>query len=101
ENWNGQSDVSSVESSVFHMWAYFVMRETFEDEMKDRYEAFTRIADYWHTFKNHMPVENSPWWDNKATTKVETREEILVTAFEKTLYELESRFGADSSAWEW
>lgn len=101
EKWQGNSDVASVESSVFHMWAYFVMRETFADEMKDRYEAFTRIADYWHTFKNHMPVENSPWWDNKDTDKVEVRSDILVSAFEKALNELTNKFGSDRSNWRW
>ncbi len=101
ENWNGDSSINSTESSIYHLWSYWVMRLTFQDEMKDRYEAFTRVADYWHTFKNHMQNLDSPWWDNIETQDKETRDEILVRAFANALENLEERFGSDQNNWSW
>lgn len=101
ENWNGDSSINSTESSIYHLWSYWVMRLTFQDEMKERYEGFTRVADYWHTFKSHMQNPDSTWWDNIETQDKETRDEILVEALAKALNDLEDRFGSDQSQWAW
>lgn len=99
--WDGSSHKESIESSIYHLWSYWMMFETFHDELKDDYEAFARIADYWHTFKNHIHVENSVWWDNIDTKTKESRKDIILKAFENTIAELTSKFGEDSKNWKW
>ena len=101
ENWDGDSSVRSVESSIYHLWSFWVMKLTFEDELRDRYQTFTRIADYWHTFKSHLQLNDSPWWDNIETPTIETRDEILVQAFSKAIESLNSKMGESENDWKW
>jgi penicillin amidase len=102
EDWDGASDLNSKISPLYHLWCYWIMKMTFEDEMgSKRYEAFTKIADFWHTFKNHLKLEDSPWWDNKTTKIVETRSEIIQMAFKKALESTKDKLGSDENLWKW
>ncbi len=101
EIWNGDSSINSIESSLYHLWSYWVMKLTFEDEMRDRYQPFTQIADYWHTFKSHIQNVGSPWWDNVNSPVKETRDEILVEAFGKAMESLKSKIGDKEEDWKW
>jgi penicillin amidase len=43
----------------------------------------------------------SPWWDVRATTAVEGRDDILRAAMKDATAELTKRFGADPKGWRW
>ncbi len=101
--WQGTYDLESVEATVYSRWIYFVLKNTFSDEL-----GASLFAEYLATHMHKRaiaPIIANPasvWWDDVATTdKKETQQEIVQRSFEQTLTSLELDFGSDMSKWTW
>jgi penicillin amidase len=44
---------------------------------------------------------DSPWWDNRSTPRVETRDDIVAAAMNAAAGELAGRLGNDPAGWRW
>jgi penicillin G amidase len=102
KTWDGKSGISDVAPSLYYTWTKQIMKEAMLDELgEDRYKALNSVADGWHFFKTFIKNANSPWWDNNKTSEKETREQIIATAFDKTLKSLSDQYGSNVSSWNW
>ncbi len=101
-DWNSVSDINSVGATVYHMLNFYIMKDLLYDELgEDRFVAFGKLADYWHFFKYVIKEPSSFWWDDKSTSVFESREDIILKAFDETLETLALRFGPRVSSWLW
>lgn len=100
--WEGEATVNSVESSVYQRWVFYMLKNTFKDELGD--ELFTQLLSTHFHKRLIAPLVNntaSIWWDNVATEKVETSKDILQISFEQAVASLEKQFGKDTFTWTW
>jgi penicillin amidase len=73
-----------------------------KDELgEDRYKSLNSVADGWHFFKTFIKNASSKWWDDVKTSEKETREDIIVRAFNNTLEILSDKYGSRVTGWNW
>nr|WP_299068516.1 penicillin acylase family protein [uncultured Allomuricauda sp.] len=103
KNWDGTYTLESTSALLYHRCEYFVLKNTFEDEMgTEQFNQFLAT----HLFKRHIAFgtrkEKGIWWDNITTKdKVETRDEIALKSFADAWKSLVADFGPDPSEWTW
>jgi penicillin amidase len=80
-------------------WRHLLLR-TFDELPEDRRPDG---GDRWYEVLRPLLAQpSSPWWDDPSTSdKVETRDDLLVTAMTDAVAELRSRLGDDPAAWRW
>ncbi|MCH7412196.1 penicillin acylase family protein [Belliella sp. R4-6] len=101
-NWDGNHDFESISPTVYYKWLYHTLHGMMADELGEAdFENFLKTFLYIRSVQNLVQTENSPWWDNTSTEKIEQKKEIILNALEKTLTELESQFGKNISNWQW
>lgn len=101
-NWDGSAAVNSVESSIYQRWVFFMLKNTFKDELGD--ELFNQLlSTHFHKRLIAPLVSNktSIWWDNVGTTKVETADDIFQASFVDALTSLKTQFGTNTDLWTW
>jgi penicillin amidase len=102
ENWDGNHDLKSTAPTLFYKWTYHTLRLAMEDELgKDAFAAYLGTFMMIRSTKHFLNHEENPWWDNRATEKIETREEIIQTALVLSLEELTKQHGKDAQNWDW
>jgi penicillin amidase len=100
--WDGSHDILSVPATVFTQWLYEVARAALLDELGPaHFEALlkTRILD--HALPRLMADPASPWWDDRQTAGLETREQIVLKAWRAAISHLRTLYGDDPSGWTW
>jgi penicillin amidase len=100
--WNGSHEVDDVAPTIYYKLLYHIWSLSLVDEIGEKsLETFLHT----HLMKNSIGVfisnENSGWWDNRNTNQIETRNEILVKAFELTVQELQKQLGKNVNDWHW
>jgi penicillin amidase len=102
ENWDGNHDLKSTAPTLFYKWTYHTLRLAMEDELgKDGFTAYLGTFMMIRSTKHFLNHEENPWWDNRTTEKIETREEIIQTALVLSLEELTQQHGKDAQNWDW
>jgi penicillin G amidase len=97
--WDYQDQADSAAAAVFNAFWRNLIRNTFNDELPERYQADG--GSRWNEVMRHLD-QNSAWWDDVNTRDVvETREDILENSFEQGVAELEKLLGKDPSRWTW
>jgi penicillin amidase len=56
---------------------------------------------WWEVIRSLLDAPTSPWWDDKSTPDVETRDRVLAEAMTDATAELRERLGAEPAAWRW
>ncbi|MEJ2584181.1 MAG: penicillin acylase family protein [Robiginitalea sp.] len=103
EAWNGEADLESKESVLFHRWVYQVLAHTFRDELgPEGFAALLRT----HLVKRLIaPISQKDefiWWDDITTEdRIETRTGIVQKAFRAAMASIESDFGGIAGDWGW
>ncbi|PKB44228.1 penicillin amidase [Cellulophaga sp. RHA19] len=101
-NWDGSATTSSIESSIYQRWVFFMLKNTFKDELGD--ELFKQLlTTHFHKRLIAPLVSNkaSIWWDNVSTTKVETADDVFQASFVDALTSLKTQFGTNTDVWTW
>jgi len=103
QHWDGHSDVSSRGAAIYNVWRSEILRDTLMDEMgEDRFGVFCSIPNAWRFYERLIANPASLWWDDVRTKDhVETREEIVTSAFHQAVDVLKRRFGNDVNGWTW
>ncbi|MCK0145240.1 penicillin acylase family protein [Arenibacter sp. F26102] len=101
--WDGSSQLQQVEPGIYNRWIYFILKNTFADELGT--EMFGQMLDT-HFHKRliaHMAEkETSVWWDDITTTdSVETKKERVNLSFRQAYQSLEEEFGNNPDKWTW
>ncbi|MGP1993624.1 penicillin acylase family protein [Zobellia laminariae] len=101
--WKGDYPTGSTEATVYHRWMYFILRNTFEDELGDT--LFEEIQNTHLIKRTIAPIvanESSIWWDDASTPDItESQADIVNVSFQEALQALEQTLGNDSSGWVW
>jgi len=103
KNWKGEHEINSTAPVIYYKMIFHILREGMQDELKEEYfmallnKFFMRKSSY-KLLKN----KNSIWWDNISTKdKKESRKDIFIIAFEKSIEDLEEQLGSNIEAWQW
>ncbi len=101
--WDGSNTVDAVAPTIYNMWIYKYLKNTFEDELGD--ELFNQFNST-HLIKRviayQMYKDESIWWDDVTTLeKMETKKDILSKSLIETVAALEEQLGADMKDWTW
>ena len=101
-DWDYEAKADSSATLVFYTLyreAYFAaLRDEVDEKAFDflvgqRYS--TNAADLWYDDPNHVV------WDHRGTAALETRKDVVVASFKKTVDDLTKSYGEDPTAWKW
>ncbi|GGI06618.1 penicillin acylase family protein [Egicoccus halophilus] len=99
-DWDLQDDADAAGAAVFNAtWAH-LLRRTFTDELPD-WAAPSGGSRWWEVVRALVDEPDSPWWDDRGTEQVETRDDVLAASLGDATTELVERFGDDPADWRW
>ena len=99
-SWNHQNSMDSSGAALFEMFWKYLLSETFHDDLPEQFWP-GGAARWGSVIQKLITVEKNYWWDNKKTSMVETRDDILQSAFKLAVQELERLQGNDPHRWRW
>ncbi|MDR3370352.1 penicillin acylase family protein [Rhodoferax sp.] len=100
--WDGQYTPLNIPPTVFTQFLYELTKAAMADELGEtqfKNLLATRALDL--ALPRLADDENSPWWDNINTKKVETREDIVRIAWNATIAHLKATLGPSPNDWAW
>jgi len=101
--WTGDYELSSIEATMYNRWVYYLLLNTFEDEMGD--EMFNQFLGTHFMKRLILPLskdEDSVWWDDvKTINEQEDMVSIVNISFMEAIASLEKDFGDNISYWRW
>jgi penicillin amidase len=101
-NWRGNYDPMSPEPTFFNKMLYHFLHETMADEMGEkRFAVFLQTHQVQRTQMEIIRYKNSPWWDNIKTEEIERMDDIIFTAYQKSIRDLKEQFGSNPKSWTW
>jgi len=103
KKWDGNNQLKNIAPTIYYKWLYKVMHNTFEDELGEKgFAQFMRTDVAKRQESKQIQSKNSVWWDDVTTkVKTETRQDILLDAFQETLSDLNKQLGTDVQKWTW
>ncbi|MBC8376155.1 MAG: penicillin acylase family protein [FCB group bacterium] len=104
EAWDHELDPNGVEGSIYHESMETFLRLIWVDDMG--LELAEKYLDTWYISLNRwvkmLEDNQNPWYDIVETAAVETRDDLLLEAFETAMTSLEQKFESeDFKTWEW
>ena len=97
-SWDYQETADSRAATLFEWFWWNLISDTFKDDMPQAY--WPGGGSRWYVvMRNLVQQTDSPWWDDKATEKVETRDDIFVRAFEEAVSQMQDEYGQDITHW--
>lgn len=106
-NWDGRAVADSTEATLYVLLTHALLDAALADELPDGPEGWTwRYVQNFPQFESnvHRLFEESadaPFWDDVRTPALETRNDIVRTAFATALAEARQRRGNDPANWQW
>jgi penicillin G amidase len=93
--WDGICGVDSSACSIYYYFSRVFMENILEDQLgKERFNAFSKTADYWQTYRNFLRVKSNTWFKKQKKRYIEE-------ALNITQKELSNRFGESIENWAW
>ncbi|MFN8158650.1 MAG: penicillin acylase family protein [Candidatus Nanopelagicales bacterium] len=100
KTWDFTQPRDSAAAAYFNVFWKNLLLDTFGDELPDDY--LPSGSDRWFTVvRNLWATPDDPWWDDKRTPQVETRDDDVVRALDEATTELSGLQGSDPKAWRW
>jgi penicillin amidase len=100
--WDGSHAISSLEPTVFSQFLYELARASMADDMG---EAHFKNLLGTHALEFALPRlvqdDASPWWDDRLTPTLETREDTVKLAWQNTIAHLRKTLGTSPADWAW
>lgn len=100
-NWDAQMTMDSPEAALFNIFWKHLLHAIYADDLPE--DLIPGGDSYSSDYVAALLTEpEADWWDDWRTPDVvETRDDILVSAFEKAYQEGVEQFGTDLSQWSW
>lgn len=103
-NWDHVLDENGFEGSIYHETLETFLRSIWTDDMG--LELAEKYLDTWYISLNRwvklMEDNSHQWFDKIDTDQIETRDDLLVEAFNSALGNLGQKYGTDDhNAWKW
>jgi penicillin amidase len=102
-SWDLYLEIDRAGASVYETWYWFLAKNTLRDDLGDQLmeDYLNYDDDLMLTMIALMAQPNSPWFDDKATPAVETRDDIARRSLADAVAWLNERLGDDPNKWEW
>jgi penicillin amidase len=97
--WDFQQGADSAPAALYNAFWRHLMLRTFDELPADRRP--TGDDRWWEVMRALLADPHSAWWDDKSTSTVETRDDILTVAMADAVGELTTRLGSDPAKWHW
>lgn len=98
--WDMQATRDSAAAALFESFRLHLLERTFRDEVGD--SLLRQARPYLlYALESLLADPHSPWFDHRATSPVETRDEIVRQAMDDAVKELTERLGRDMGKWRW
>ena len=98
--WNLQNRADSSGAAIWAATWRAMLALTFQDELPE--SLWPEGGSRWFVVMEALMGDpTDPFWDNRTTSIVETRDDILALAFANAIAELTERLGDRPTAWEW
>jgi penicillin amidase len=101
ESWDLYLEADSAAASIYQVWYWYLVQNTLRDELGD--DLLSNYLNSYHALMmlDLMPQAGSPWFDDKTTPQLETRDDIVHRSLVDALAWLSSEYGQDPTKWEW
>lgn len=101
-NWNGSYTKNSVAATIYNRLLFEFYKATYEDEMSDEgFSMFLNTQAAKKAIAEQVKRQKSVWWDNVTTKTVETRNDIVESAFKNSVTFLRNQLGENIENWKW
>ncbi len=103
KGWDLYNEADSVGASIFQTWYWFMVDNTFRDELgvalMDKYRGASNS--HMQLMIDLMAQDASPWFDDGNTPEIESRDDIVGRSFSQAVAWLQAKLGEDPSQWQW
>ena len=102
KNWDGSYRPDQRGATIQTRFRMNLMKLAMQDELGEKFYpnfqfSFLMARSIWRL----LPNKKSPWWDVQTTEKVETRDQLIITAWQKAVDFLINKHGIDLTNWSW
>jgi penicillin amidase len=104
QGWDLRFDKDAAAPAVYSAWLRFLLPDTFKDEMgEDLMKGPAKGLVFMQTdmIASLLARPNDPWFDDKGTPKVETRDDMVRRSFTEAVAWLSDKLGGDPAEWKW
>jgi penicillin amidase len=103
EKWDYEMNEFSQVPAIYAYFYKYLLENIYLDEMgKDLFNEFVFVTNIPYRSINEVLSDSlNSWIDNTATSKYETRDEIIRKSLSDALTYLEASFGKDLKEWQW
>ncbi|MFP4500937.1 MAG: penicillin acylase family protein [Candidatus Hydrogenedentota bacterium] len=102
EEWDYRHPPESAGAAVYQYFTESVITEMLKDELgPDLLKVYMSLADHWNAFKELLHDADAPFWDDRETPEIETREAIVVRALHDAVAAMSEAMGEDPDQWAW
>lgn len=102
--WDFEGRADDAAPAVFHVLLQKVVKQVFKDRLGDslfEYYIGGSVFTIHNGLNNIISNENSAWFDNPTTDRIENRDTVLVRGFRHAVEYLTDRFGENINDWHW
>ena len=100
--WDGTHGLESNAPIVYYQMLYHTLKLALEDDLGTTdFNALIHTLFYLRSVPKFLKTENNPWWDNKNTEGIESKDDILQMAFEIAADSLAKTLRSDIASWKW
>ncbi|MFO8036180.1 MAG: penicillin acylase family protein [Anaerolineales bacterium] len=98
--WDYQADMDSAPTALYMVFWQTLLDTVLSDDLPETYNAGVDSCAK-EIIRRLISQPRHPWWDDKDTRKVETRDEILLRTLHQTVKKLKRKQGPDPNGWSW
>ena len=101
-DWDGTHGLESNAPIVYYQLLYHTLKLAMEDDLgTSDFNSMIHTLFYLRSVPQFLKTENNPWWDDKNTKAIESKDEMLQKAFETAAQNLETSLGKNVAEWKW
>ncbi|PIP76979.1 MAG: penicillin amidase [Ignavibacteria bacterium CG22_combo_CG10-13_8_21_14_all_37_15] len=103
KEWDGKFDAYYQAPAIYAVFLTHLLKNTFEDDLGyDLFNEFLFVPNVPYRVVQRILTENtSTIFDDKKTSKIETRDDIIRKSLSDALTDLETKMGTDIKQWQW
>lgn len=103
EKWDLRYEPDRAGAAVFHVWQWALLRNVIADELGDDLldEALGVPLQQHAALPDIMARADNPWFDDRSTPEVETRDDMAKRSLTDAVAWLAERYGDNPAAWQW
>jgi penicillin amidase len=101
ESWDLYLEADQAGAAIYQTWYWFLVQNILRDELGD--DLLSKYRNSYHLLfvLDLMPHADSPWFDDKTTPQIETRDDIVRRSLADAVAWLSAEYGNDPDKWAW